>query len=518
MTKSQKGGKILGQGRDGCVTSPPYMCTKKLDTNTHVSKLIDLKQVDQSKVIEEYRLGQVLLKADPAHKYFLPYVDMCKYTIDEKLLAGKPNLQSKYYDMQKCGFSHKNIIDVSSLILPKGQPFELRGSSMNDKLKAVYHCAKIINKLSKMRMVHFDIKQDNMLMYNGHPALIDFTPDFVFPATKENFEEFSDWFGRQFYFAWPREMFQITHVIRNDMYRKKIDDISFLDKNLPKEYIKEFRQSMYNTKEFKYYDYIYDKHFNLFCDKMMMYSIGSALREACDGIYPQIIDSMLDDYDMRPSSAEVIDIMKGYFSKSKKNVSVKVGKDTVIDVKTSVKPSKKRSPKLSKKAKQTPTSPSKKSIKKRVKVKYQKTPAIVAKVQKLPSIPKTPALPTNLVLSALPKTPAFIAKSNKKLLTPADLPKGQRQLTSLDDMPKKDLVALIKKYKIENCPPISGLSIMQIKKQITKYDSSIVIGSKTKKELSAILKKQKDARCKDIKSTGSKGVLIKQILKHKITK
>jgi len=396
-TKNQKGGKILGRGRDGCVTYPAYMCLKKFDPETHVSKLIDLNQVEEKIILDEFKLGKFFLKNDKMHRFFLPYKDICNYSIEEKKITSKN--QKKFKDMQDCGYSKDGIINTVSLILPKGTPFDLKNMSLKDKIFATYHCALIINKLSKMEMLHLDIKQDNMLMYNNHPTLIDFTPDFVFPNTIQDIANFSDWFGRRYYFPWPPELYLLTHFLRTDLHRQNILDSSLLSKDLLKIYKKMHGFSMMNEEDLRYIWDLFKNDIKLFMDKVMIYSIGMSLMDACGDIFPNILHSFIEnDITTRPSSYDLIKLMKPYILKNIRvnQVTINKEKNKVLSLRNSLKKSTSNRKSIKKDYPSIPKN-----------IKSKKISNSLKKSLKITPLPKTPSLPKSLYsITPLPKTPS----------------------------------------------------------------------------------------------------------------
>lgn len=477
--KKQKGGKILGQGRDGCVTSPPYMCSKKLDPNTHVSKLINNKQVGQQAIMEEYKLGQKFYKADPKHKYFLPYVDMCQYKVSYKeVLADKARLfGTKYKDMYKCGFDTAGELDVTAMILPKGKKFDLRTKGTIKQIQYTNYCATIIQKLTEMNMVHLDIKPDNMLVYNDHPALIDFTPDFVWKSTQENFFNFSEGYGKTYYAVWPKELYLVTHVLRNDLADKKLTYTRYIDPSLMATY-KHLYGEFVDEAEMAKMTNEFVNNTKIFFDKMMMWSIGTTLKLACGKNYPDIIEFMTDDYDERLTSTEFIDMVKIYLNDDMTGPRLPETSSPsklVYSIKHS-------------------QEPSKKSIKSKKSISQAKK-----SVSKFLSKSKKNDLPF--------KSPK--KSKSKKLLSSSQSPKNLKDISSLST---EDMVVIINKNS--KTPSMNSMSTEEIKKQILLYGKSLP-KTDNKSELYKSLKK---LRSKKVSPKAKKSFLIKLLTNMKILK
>lgn len=79
--KKQHGGKKLGQGSYGCVITPPVKCKHKFRGNKYkvnkdfVSKIINYKK--HKSAFNELEIGDKLMKIDPDHMYFLPFINGC---------------------------------------------------------------------------------------------------------------------------------------------------------------------------------------------------------------------------------------------------------------------------------------------------------------------------------------------------------------------------------------------------------------------------------------------------------
>ena len=102
--KTQKGGTVLGQGRDGCVIDPPIMCSSKMSALNKVSKLINISDITEhayQEFINEYKSGQIFRKGDPNNYHFLPGIDMCEFDDSNVSLALKK-------DIKTCGYKKRN--------------------------------------------------------------------------------------------------------------------------------------------------------------------------------------------------------------------------------------------------------------------------------------------------------------------------------------------------------------------------------------------------------------------------
>jgi hypothetical protein len=82
--RTQKGGKVLGEGGFGCIISPPLQCKNpflnipySID-DKYISKIVEYDE-DDSEMMNELKIGSKLLRIDPNQKYISPIINGCVF-------------------------------------------------------------------------------------------------------------------------------------------------------------------------------------------------------------------------------------------------------------------------------------------------------------------------------------------------------------------------------------------------------------------------------------------------------
>jgi hypothetical protein len=232
--RKQKGGKVLGQGRDGCVVDPVFKCpnTRIKNYNNKVSKLIDLTDNPEELIAfkEEFKIGQKFIKADPNHIKFLPGLEMC--TLSEKNISKKQNK-----DLEDCDYNttdYDNRINIVNIIMQKGVSFDnvVERLTPEQILTSIgYLCSTAIFYIHNMNITLVDIKPDNLLFSQFknyiYPVFIDFSEDFVLEGTKGLKEFLTRGYERP-YFVWPLEVNNLFRIKSkgDSSYAKAIEKFS----------------------------------------------------------------------------------------------------------------------------------------------------------------------------------------------------------------------------------------------------------------------------------------------------
>ena len=232
--KKQKGGKVLGQGRDGCVVDPPFKCSttgiKKYDDK--ISKLINISNATQEETnnfIREFKIGQQFSKFDPNHMMFLPGLEMC--IMDDEDFTPAQN-----EDLDECGYKHwARETEVINIIMKKGVDFDKVVNNLTETqiLKSIaYLCSTAMRYIYEMNTTLMDIKPENILFTHSdkhiYPVFIDFSEDFVLKGASG----VSRFFSREYpgaYFVWPLEVNSAVGPKPNQVSRK---DYEFFSKDI----------------------------------------------------------------------------------------------------------------------------------------------------------------------------------------------------------------------------------------------------------------------------------------------
>ena len=177
----QKKYKLISQGAYGCIYYPGPPCPNKKDADDYITKI--QKRTDTSQ--HETSIGKKIKTIKLFKEYFAPVVDTCEIdlsTIDEN-------------ELNKCDFLNTNDPSkpITELNYESNKIKYVGKTSLADYLKTLLENTKKsntfitkfinsqliilegIDKLSNIGIVHFDLKENNIICRNtGRPILIDF--------------------------------------------------------------------------------------------------------------------------------------------------------------------------------------------------------------------------------------------------------------------------------------------------------------------------------------------------------
>jgi len=480
--KYQKGGAILGSGRDGSVADPPLLCSSKMSAINKVSKMINVSGISKRKFndfVNEYKFGQIFRKADPNNEHFLPGIDMCTFTDTDPIV---PEQIRK--DIKTAGYKKGNKpTHILNIIMKKGQDFKDITAKLSKKnvlksMSYLLHGAKIM--IYDLNVCHLDVKYPNLLYSKDdgddkiYPVFIDFSADFVI-RDLESFKKFYKGFGASTdYWIWPPEINALYYdFATNGLSQSQINKDKYLQK-----FIKGLRDNkgidILTSNDHLLFENIIDyatigistKHGLLgLYNKMMVYEIGMAFYDSVkktplrkDANIMKIINAMLD---VDPTTRPYIDDVQDMISK---HISYKNRNELLIDLKSEKKG---------------------KAIKKKVKKAVQ-AKNVVKKAR------KTPPLPSGLILSRM--TPisqlSFKSQPHKSI---SFAPPGLKKIKKVK---KKIIKQKASKSVSKNC---MKMKVKDIKKT-QKYKNLPKSAGKSKlkkAELCALLQKKTGKPAKD---------------------
>lgn len=284
--KSQKKIKLLNQGAYGCVYRPNIECDGNIGNNKYVTKI----QLNKDNVLDELSISEIIKKIPNFQYFFAPLIQSCNVSIsllnsenikdcdllkDEKKISNQKFLSTKvryvgnknieeYFlsiliieylkyiqDYQKVTFL-KEEKNLNSYIKNKTylKTLPIFTPSMNEKIPyfffenimikkisyTYYYLLKAIQKLQIFNIIHFDIKEPNILYdeWNQSPIIIDFgiSFDLSIPPSLEKQAKF--FYTKKFYIYWCIDIFIINYIvqdIRNILNtNKNEEDILFTPK------------------------------------------------------------------------------------------------------------------------------------------------------------------------------------------------------------------------------------------------------------------------------------------------
>jgi len=288
--------KLLSQGGFGCVYYPGIRCKKSKDDddmNDYVTKL----QRANFNSKNEAAIG-LRIKKDMIYKFFfLPVVSECPvkmatFSKDNKDLVSKceviKNTENDYTLMKIPYANNKPIMD------------EIFDHSRDKKhivisiLEAYTHLLKGIEYLIGLKIVHFDIKSDNVLYDSdmNHANIIDFGLSIpIDKITPENIKEYFYLYAPEYY-LWPLEIHVINYLLHEVEEGEEAADIA---QRIAEEYVSS------------------NKGLEMFSD-----GFSKSFQESCR----RQVEKVLGDFDGKAHTKIVNDLIKNYSTWDNYSVSI----------------------------------------------------------------------------------------------------------------------------------------------------------------------------------------------------
>lgn len=211
--------KLLGEGSYGCVFIPEITCTSEIEVlNKNISgrqtvgKVFTYYESKQSAVEKEKEVARLVNKWDPEARYFAIPNKICKTTLDQVKMHPEANKCSELMFFEKkeldqivmpyYGLELGEYLKTYNKIYQRKFPAEIFIGIIKNILEGIY-------VLQQNKMVHMDIKYNNMLFDNVLLRLIDFS---LLRSFKEVYgsEKFKERLAHS-YFPYPLEFLWVYH-------------------------------------------------------------------------------------------------------------------------------------------------------------------------------------------------------------------------------------------------------------------------------------------------------------------
>jgi serine/threonine protein kinase len=218
--------RLINQGGFGCIFYPGFNCSTNFKKNT--KKLVSKVQLNHFNARNEIYIGSLIKEINNYRLYFLPVIDSCNLSL--------ASIDSNIID--KCEIIEKNIDKYKVLELPYLENISFN-RLFSDTQRTTQHLFLTfietykylvisIHELIKKNIVHFDIKEQNILYSNKYenPILIDF--GLSIPIDKLSNTNFKDYFYvyAPDYSLWPLEVHIINYILHNGTLTKNAIDIT----------------------------------------------------------------------------------------------------------------------------------------------------------------------------------------------------------------------------------------------------------------------------------------------------
>jgi serine/threonine protein kinase len=216
--------ELINQGGFGCIFYPGFNCSTNFKKNT--KRLVSKVQLNHFNARNEIYIGSLIKAIINYRLYFLPVIDSCNLSL--------ASIDSNIID--KCEIIEKNIDKYKVLELPYLENISFN-TLFSDPQRTTQHLFLTfietykylvisIQELVKKNIVHFDIKEQNILYSNKYenPILIDF--GLSIPIDKLSNNNFKDYFYiyAPDYSLWPLEVHIINYILHKDTLTKDAID------------------------------------------------------------------------------------------------------------------------------------------------------------------------------------------------------------------------------------------------------------------------------------------------------
>ncbi len=168
-----KGGDLLSEGGYGCVFYPSINCSGKIAEDY---KIVSKVQVSDKNAENEIEIGNIIKDIYDFINYFSPIISSCPIKIQKikDKQKNKCNIFKKYKDTK---FRLMKMIYIKGTTFTNYiMKFENKNELIINMINSYNHLLKSLAKLIKVKVVHFDLKGNNIL-FNSEmkvPIIIDF--------------------------------------------------------------------------------------------------------------------------------------------------------------------------------------------------------------------------------------------------------------------------------------------------------------------------------------------------------
>ena len=216
--------KLIDQGSYGCIYHPGIQCSGKPSKDkTYVSKLQELNSTSKN----EIDIGRLVQEIPDFQDFFLPVLSFCATNLSlidstalEKCEIIRP--KSSYVLLKISYFPNQNFFLY--IVNPKKSKIEI----FSNMVDSYQYLLKAIQLLMTKNIVHFDLKNDNVLfnVATQEPHILDFGLSLNMAGlTDKNIQSYFYIYAPDYY-IWPIEVHIICYLVN-----KRLDSASIINKH-----------------------------------------------------------------------------------------------------------------------------------------------------------------------------------------------------------------------------------------------------------------------------------------------
>jgi serine/threonine protein kinase len=231
--------RLLGQGKDGCIYDSGIRCNSTIGDPLYVTKI----QKKTERILRELAINKTIRTIKHYDRYFAPCLETCDVSIDSfknlvepndvekcKPIAESKSERGTYPDFvsTKIRYIEKNMNLADYFVSIKEKPRWFLSQKIETTFAFLLHSLK---KLQDKNMIHFDIKEKNILFdyANQVPIIIDFGISFLYSNTMTVDERKTNFYYFDFYDYWCLDIFMISSIAHRTKEQELVTEES-LDK------------------------------------------------------------------------------------------------------------------------------------------------------------------------------------------------------------------------------------------------------------------------------------------------
>lgn len=221
---------LLSQGGFGCVYYPGITCAGSADKDKQMVTKLQMKDFNAD---NEIHIGKIITSIKSYEKYFIPVVSSCPIDlrkIDREIIGDcnvVNNTSSIEYLLMSLHYIENKSLE-SAIVLSSSK--QIKRQSFAKILSMYKYLMYGVELLSKEKIVHFDLKVENLLFSNKRnlPLIIDFGISIpMLKLNKDTMKRYFYVFAPEYY-IWPIEVHVITFLLHKTEGNLTFENITMI--------------------------------------------------------------------------------------------------------------------------------------------------------------------------------------------------------------------------------------------------------------------------------------------------